>query len=437
MRIVVTTTLAFGLAILPVRAAAPEPAPAGAALTLADAIGRAEAASPALAAANAAREAAAARGLQARLDRIGRLEAALQWNPSLRNPAIPLGAGQTLELPLAQTRQFSLGLDQPLWTWGALRDRVRAANQAEQAESLATVRERQDLRFRVTRAYLAALEAEAALGVAERALEQQEAFLATARSRVRAGQAPRLDELKAELAVSSATSERVGRRNGARIAREELVAAASDPALRAASLVAPDPAALPEGSEEQLVEVALARRPDLAARRREGSALRLDASAQRASGLPAVALVAGLSQQSGDLAGWMGQEARTYHLGLAVRWEGLAPVRARARGAERESLARREDAQARALADQVRAEVRSARLQVENALAQVELADTALRQAQEQARVARMAYREGVTTAVEAQDAELALTRAGYQQVAAALERDLGLAKLEWVAGTR
>jgi len=80
--------------------------------------------------------------------------------------------------------------------------------------------------------------------------------------------------------------------------------------------------------------------------------------------------------------------------------------------------------------------VRTAHLQVEDAQAQITLAATALRQAEEQARVSRLAYKEGVATAVEAQDAELALTRARYQVLATELARETALAQLGLAVGT-
>jgi len=67
---------------------------------------------------------------------------------------------------------------------------------------------------------------------------------------------------------------------------------------------------------------------------------------------------------------------------------------------------------------------------VEDAGAQLQVAERAQVQAEERARVSRVAYRAGTTTAVEAEDAELALSQARYQLLAAGL--DLGIARTSY-----
>jgi len=145
--------------------------------------------------------------------------------------------------------------------------------------------------------------------------------------------------------------------------------------------------------------------------------------------------VGNLSQQKDTLNGVFQNENRTYLVGVALRWEALGSQRARARGAEREAQARQRLSQVQGLEARIALEVRTALYRVEDAQAQVALAATALRQAEEQVRVARLAYREGVSTAVEAQDAELALTRARTQALNAGLDRELALARLNLALG--
>lgn len=425
--------LAFGLS-LNARAADP--------LTLSDALESARARHPALAAARAARDAAQAGTGLARANQLGRLETSFQWTPVLKNPQIAVPANppflpaQSFPLDLTYRQQGSITLDQPLWTWGSLSGRVKAARLQEEEATQALRREGQEVRYQVIQAYLKAREAEAASEVAASTLELERAFLATAQARVREGTAPRLDSLKAELAVSRAGSDLVAQQNGARAAREELVAATEDPRFREGALAPVPPAQGPDRKVEDLVARALADRGDLRSLERRREALGAAADATRSGGRPTLSLVGSVAQQNGAWGPFLQDSSRTYLLGLALRWDALGQRRARYQAAETRMEADQVQAQARALADQATLEVRTAWLQVEDARAQVRLAEAAMAQAEEQARVARISYREGVATAVEAQDAELDLSRARYQQLAADLARDLAEARLEWAAGS-
>lgn len=400
-------------------------------LSLDEALASAERHHPSLAASQGARDAGQARFDQARLDRLGRVDASVAWNPNVQNPTFPIPGGPSLTLPLVGTHTFGVQIDQPLWTWNRLRGRQIAAGREVESLDSRMGRVRQTMRASVRSAYLQVLQCEAAEGVAQEALKQQQAFLGMAQARVRAGSAPRLDVLKAELAVSAAETEAVARRTQVRAARAALVLATGDEALRRQPLAPWTSPTIPLQEEDFHMARALAQRLDLRALDQQIQATALEASAWRSSGLPSLHLVGSLSQQSAPLGGWMGGRSRATHLGVAVRWEGFALPRSRARAAEREAQGREQAAHRRQLQDQVRSEVRNACLGLEDAQAQCALAETALRQAEEQARVARLAYTAGVVTAVEAQDAELALTRARHQKLHAALSRDLA-----WVALT-
>lgn len=435
MRPVALLPLALGLSLFAPFLCAEAP------LTLDEALRSAAARNPRLAAQAQSQAAARARVAQSRWDQWGRLDLTAQWAPSLKNPSFELPSlapgwsAQRFDLQLQQNHQFTLSAEQPLWTWGSLAGRRRAAEVQVEAEDAGLQREDQQLRFDVTRAFLEARQAEALVGVAEAAVRQQAAFLDTAQARVRSGQAPRLDVLKAELALSRADSDLVARRNAVRTMREELVTFTEDARFRSSPLAPVAELPLPGAAEAELLAEARRRRPDLKALQRGAQALGLEAAANRASGLPTLALVGNLSQQKDTLNGVFQNENRTYLVGVALRWEALGSQRARARGAEREAQARQRLSQVQGLEARIALEVRTARYQVEDAQAQVTLAATALRQAEEQVRVARLAYREGVSTAVEAQDAELALSRARTQALNAGLDRELALARLNLALG--
>jgi outer membrane protein TolC len=410
-------------------------------LSLSEAIQSALAQNPRLQAAQAGTDAASAQASQARWERIGRLELGALWAPEVKNsqvsfpgapPAIP---PFRFDLALQRRNNLELSYVQPLWTWGALAGRVKAASQQTEASADLTAREKEQIRFEATQRFLQAQQSAEAVKVAEQALAQQLAFLATARARVAEGVAPRLDVLKAELAVSQAESDLINQRNHARTSREELIAVTRDLRFRQQPLA---PVEAPSGDlppEADCLQWARDRRLDLRSLTRQVRALRMSAQAERASGLPALNLQASWSQRSDQL-GNLGETLnRTTLVGLAVRWEGLGPQRARARSADFEARARQREAQAASLEDQLAVEVRTARWKVEDARAQITVASRALAQAEERARVSRVAYRAGTTTAVEAEDAELALSQARYQVLTTRLEAGIAWAALELSIG--
>lgn len=411
------------------------------ALTVDEAVQSALAQNPRLVAAHADTDAASAQASQARLDRIGRLELGALWAPELKNPQVSFpGVPPTMppfrfDLALQQRNNLELSYVQPLWTWGALAGRVKAASLQAEASMDRASREQQQIRFEATQRFLEAQQAGAAVSVAEQALAQQQAFLATAGARVTEGVAPRLDVLKAELAVSQAESDLITLRNRARTTRENLVTVTRDQRFRQLPLA---PSAGPSEevpSEAACLQQARERRLDLKSLNRQASALRAGAAAERAAGLPSLHLQASWAQRSEQVSTLGETQNRTSLLGVAIRWEGLGPKRARARSAEFEARARQREAQASSLEDQLALEIRTARWRMEDAKAQITVAERALAQAEERARVSRVAYRAGTTTAVDAADAELAQSQAHYQVLATRLDLGVARAALELSLG--
>ncbi|GLH74124.1 hypothetical protein GETHLI_26260 [Geothrix limicola] len=120
---------------------------------------------------------------------------------------------------------------------------------------------------------------------------------------------------------------------------------------------------------------------------------------------------------------------------MALQWEALSSRRAQFRQADLAAKARAQEAQSRSLEDQLTLEVRHARWNIENARSQVEVAQRARLQAEEQARVSRVAYQEGIRTAIELQGDEVALSDARYREPTAHLDLGLAWASLRLALG--
>ena len=188
-------------------------------------------------------------------------------------------------------------------------------------------------------------------------------------------------------------------------------------------------------AEADSIARALRERPDLASLRSSGEALALRTKALHASTLPSLGLRAALTQQSDDATQVFSRSGQIYQLSLALSWDPTESARSRPKVAE---LRARQDGLSqtlRAAEDGVALEVRQALSTASDARQQLLVSRTALATAEEQARVARLAYAEGALSALEARDAELGLTSARFALLRARLELALAQARLRCATG--
>lgn len=410
-------------------------------LTLQDAVSASLREQPRLKAAEEGLKAAEARAEGIALNRWGRFETTYLYTPTQKPLEIvfpgvpPLIPAASFEVKTLQKHSFQATFTQPLWTWGALSKQTAAARQERDASRLGLDRTRQQTAFDAAKAFLTAAQAQEALVVSEQALEQQRAFHKVATSRFEAGAAPKLDLLKAELAVARAESNLLQTRNHAKLAREVLVSVTFDPRFRDFPLGRMTAETGDLLSEEAALARALSQRTDLQAQDRQARSADLGSQAAKASGLPALAFRAGVTQQNDEMSKAFNKSSQLYQAGLAVTWEGFSPLRSRARAAELKAQSTALRHGIKAMESGVALEVRSALLNAREARERALVEARAVLVAEEQARVARLAYREGVLTSVEAQEAELALTSAKFKQIYADLDAALAQQSLRFAMG--
>lgn len=410
-------------------------------LTVSDAVTSALEMAPGLKATESQAEAARARQAQAGWKRAGSFETSLLYTPEQKPLKVAFPGMEPYVPPMSfeirQLQKYSITgtYTVPLWTWGALERAHEASRRETEAARSTARRSRGETAFQARQAFHQACAAISAVTVAEEAVAQQKAFLAVAQSRVRAGAAARLDELKAELAVTKAESDLLEARNRAVLAREALVSATLDPRFRTGALVVADPAQVELPDETSALKRALAARPDLEATRQQVEALTLGTRAARASGLPAMAFRASVTQQHDEPGRVFKSDSQLYAIGLAVTWDALEPGRARAKAAELDAQARALRHGLRAQEEGVSLEVRGALNRLKEARARLEVQLRAVAVAQEQARIARLAYREGAATSLEAQEAELALSAARFDHVRARTDAAIAEAALTLALG--
>jgi outer membrane protein len=426
--------------LLATQVSAQEPPP-GAPLSVSDAIAAALKGQPRLKAAESQLEAAQARSRDERLNQVGELATTLLYTPTQKPlridfPGLPPNIPPiSFDVKQVQTYAAMATYTLPVWTFGALAGQREAARSGERATQCALARARQQTALEAERAFYQAAAAVAGVEVAVQSQEQQRAFLDVAQKRADAGAAARLDVLKAELAVARAEADLVEARNREALARELLVTATNDERFRPAALtpLAPEADVLPD--ETQAVATAAQQRPDLASRQGQVDAARFAGNALQGARLPALALRAQITQQNAALRDVLRKDSQIYQVGLALNWDVTRALRGASVVAEQRASERGLVHTLHAEGAAVALEVRSALSSAREARERIRIQTHAVAVAEEQARVARLAYAEGVITSVEAQDAERGLTAARVAELAARLDGATARAELRFAMG--
>lgn len=322
-------------------------------------------------------------------------------------------------------------LEQLLFDGGAL-PRLRNAYAAREAADARLVQFRRDLLAGVAEAYFAALATEALVGVSERQLalarEQEEVTAA----RVAAGAALATDELRARIDRLRAENELVRTRNALQQAR---VAVGTYARVRPDFALSPvEDATLeaPEGATEQLLQRALAERPDVVASRLQAEMADRDVQAAWWALAPSLGL-SGLLRWT-NAAGFGPDTLWAVSVNLSVPLYdggGTYADLAAARSGRREAAAARD-----ALGRRIAEEILDARLSLESARARRETARHAVELARRTVELVFQQFRAGTATRLDLADATGALGTAEGELVRDTVDVQLAALRLARAVGT-
>jgi outer membrane protein TolC len=446
-----STTRAAALALA---LAIPPYAGAGAPLTLDEALAIAARESPELALARADAERAAAEGTFAVGGVLPRLDLSTSFGHDFAGPSesprFVLQGGAPFfveETPAADQAAYALSLRlvQPLFDRAAFREVTRARQSARAAERQYAEAELA-VAFDVTRRFYEIVRAERTLAVLEDTAARSRDLVARAEALFEAGRAPRSEVLQARvnLANDRVAVEAQGIRVAqARHALAEALGRAEDPDLAVvapATLEAPVAAAPEPPPLDELLRLARARRPALAAQEALVAAADAAAGGAGAGWLPSVSAEASYFRQGAELAareGVYGDPTRSYTATTQVvlSWnlfEGrrtLATVR-RAEASARRARAAREQASA-----QVVRELADARAAATALGREVALAAESLGIAEAGLALARERLDAGLASQLEVRDASLKLTQAALSLLEARVDHAVARADLARAAG--
>ena len=380
-----------------------------------------------------------------------------------RLPALKLGGGYTrlsevpdfqVVLPLAPDpitvsrsyfNNFSLrlGVQQPLFTGFRLEAGARSARLLEAAAGRDLEKDRAEFLLAVKSAYWGLARAREFERAIDETIRQVAEHLKDVRAFFDQGLLTKSEVLRAELELSNAEVMRIDARNAAEVALTVLdsliglpldtdVELTTSPESQASPL--PVPADRPEGSS---IERALADRPELKSADLLIEASEWSVKAARSGAYPQVFLSGNYYYLRPNPRFLPALDAfkGTWDLAVSVSFDlwDWGQTKSRTEQA-RAQLAQARDAR-RLLEDQAVLEVTQSRLAVSRAEEKVRVAGLAVGLAEENFRLSRERFRQGVALSADVLDAEVALLQSRMNRTHALIDLALGRARLEKALG--
>jgi outer membrane protein len=402
----------------------------GPVLTLDQAVQLARQGQPALRQARAATAAAEARRGEALSGFMPRLDATLGYSRASSNQAASaLFASRPNSWDATPRWNAAANASMTVWDFGATLGRYQAAS-ASAAALLASERAATaQVLLNVRTAFFAARARRDLVDVAEETLANQEAHLKQIQGFVSVGTRPEIDLAQARTDRANAEVSRIGAVAGYQTARAQLNQAMGLEATTEFD-VADDQLAAVDGEDatiEQLVEVALKARAEVASLEAQLRAQEASVSAARGGWWPSLGVSAALTDGGPEL------QARTltwnWNAGATLSWNLFQGGMTGSLVREAEANLEAGRAQLASLRLQVRLDLEQARFAVTSGRAKLVATGEALTNARERLRLAEGRYYAGSGSALEQGDAQLQVTLAAAQRVSA--QYDLSAARAQ------
>ncbi|MBV8670796.1 MAG: TolC family protein [Candidatus Eremiobacteraeota bacterium] len=338
-------------------------------------------------------------------------------------------AGALPNTTVTQTA-FNLGVQATLLAFAQYLPLLYQAEAVERGANADEVIAERAERIKVSGQYFAALKASAALGAREETLALATAQLEAARKRYKAGDAPRIDVIRAQVALSQALAAREDAQAADDNALQALSLETSVPvaALTAATPVQQASTAGPLADPQAAVRRALAARAELTSARENVASASSALGAARVAALPAITVSAGYEH---------GTDVGQYVQGPTINASFELPFNGSQSAHVSDATA------ALAIArEQLRSQERQVTLEVSAAVrdlqaaTRVEAASTSARQAaEEELNATQIGYRAGSTSSLERAAAGATYADARLAELSAIYDEELARATVELELG--
>jgi outer membrane protein len=341
--------------------------------------------------------------------------------------------------PLSDAINFKLAVAQPLFTGFRIESGIAQADALYEAGLSDLEKTRLDLRLGVERAYWSLARAAEVARVMTENVGQVEAHLADARNLAAQGLLTANEVLKIDIQLTDARLAVLDAENAVESARVQLNILVGLPwdAATTAERIDPDEAVVPPASAADLIEEAVAKRPELSSARYRVKAAEAAVEAAKSSLYPSVSLTGDYTYADPNQRVFPQKDAftGTWSIGLMASVDvGRYPL----------SLEQAKDAGNQAdqgrlslvqLRDSIVSEVVQARLALLLAIEESASAKKVVAQAEENDRISGERFREGLALSSERIDSQTTLVRARIQYAQSAIGRRAATAALNRAVG--
>ena len=334
----------------------------------------------------------------------------------------------------------SVTLQQPLFTWGKLRNNYKQTQLNLEAARQGLENAKQQLTSDVTKAFCGILLAQEFVKVAEEAVQQVEKHLKTANDLKSAGVSTNYEVLRASVQLANTRSGLIQAQNALRLAKEGFKITLGMDMSAGVNIEGKFEYEQVKKEFEQLVESAIENRPDLKQLKLQEEAGEKIVSIAKAGNKPNLALVS--SYEAYKTGKWEDDmdwsvTNQSWNVILALNipiFDGFATraqVKQAKSGLNQIRLGREQ------LEDGIWLEVKSAYLALQGAQALIDVQRETVQQAQEGLRIANLQYENGIITSIQLTDAQLALTQAEVNRLQALHDYTIAIARLEKAIGQK
>jgi len=319
------------------------------------------------------------------------------------NLGLPIEAFQVDE---KQSASYAANVAVPLYTSGRIHNRIEAADSQAQAAQLNEKAVLQALKLQVAEAYIAVLRARQNKIVADSQVDSLAAHAAETDSLFKQGLTDRNAVLSARVTLANTRQQVIQAQNRVDLALSVYNRLLQRPLDTSASLEDPAPQN-PPGTFPELIDRALAQRPEILSLTRQVEALQHQSAAERAMNRPQLTLNGGYRYDRNKFQVHEG----IWKIGVNLKWNAFDGGRS---GHDSSAIAQQAGALAESLADQrskLGVAVHKAWLDLHESESRLAVTEQAVAQAEENLRVARSLFKQGMDRHTQVLDAEQLRTR--------------------------
>ena len=378
---------------------------------------------------------------ETRADALPRITASFGYTRNIQTPVIFFGSGQgTEQIRIGNANEYSFGLNLQQtvldFSLGPARSAARLSRRASDAQLEAA---RTDVALRTREAYYQVLLDQALVRVRRQALEQAERRLEQVRDFYEAGTGSEFDLLTARVEVENLRPDLIEARNQLELSRNRLKRTIGVSLERPLALTDSFPDPTSASAESAYVEEALTGRSDLEGQRVRVRLQEENLTSNERSDLPTLELVAGLTRRasSGDLLPPEEDFVQTASAGLSFSVPLFDGNRLSGQVQQAKAAKNRESYRLRQLREDIRLQVQQSYQAMEAARERIRSTASTVERAERALEIAQTRFRNGLSTQVELNDAELAVTQARTNHVRALHAYAVAQARLMAATGER